>query len=196
MTVGDYIEIYELLRSYKGPDFARRMVEAHADHNPSYICVAKREDRVVGVAFSWQVSDPHDIEEINGFPGEQKGAKYIYWPLVYIHPEARLNGGIFPELVLRSLDSCPGASRVSFHRRERLHIISLKRLLRFYMEEQSDVQRDDNRRRDETSEPGRTADGAGSAEGDSALHDPGHGSGSARLPSESGLGQIREAKSF
>lgn len=161
MTVGDYIEVYELLRAYKGPDFARRMVEAHADRDPPFISVVKRNERVVGVAFSWQVSDPHDIEELNGFPGEQRGAKYIYWPLVYIEPKARMNGGIFPELVMRSLNSCPGASRLAFHRRNRLHIISLLRLMNFYAEEQDDGQR----RLERESGSGRSSGGTGSSGG-------------------------------
>jgi hypothetical protein len=192
MDIGDYIEVYELLRSYKGPDFARRMVEAHADREPSFISVVKREDRVVGVAFSWQISDPHDIEELNGFPGEKRGAKYIYWPLAYIKPEARMNGGIFPELVMRSLDTCPGASRLSFHRRDRLHIISLQRLMEFYSEEQ-----DDGRRRQSQREPERRGPSSGtrSLEGTTSSDDRDDGIGPDSILSGISVGQEWEEES-
>ena len=90
MDISTQLEVYELLRRHGGPEFARGLVASHADlRDPPATVYAQREDGIVGVAFCWQIEDPHDVEEKYGYPGEIRDAKYCYWPFIYVDPANR-----------------------------------------------------------------------------------------------------------
>jgi hypothetical protein len=137
IDIGTYIDIYELLRKHEGdnftgPDFAKAFVISHAERDPPSIVYSERDGKVVGVAFCWQISDPHDVEESNGYPGEVSGGKYCYWPFMYIDSEYRTNG-VIGELFLFSAEACPGAKRFAYHRKGDLRIKNIKKMLVRYV---------------------------------------------------------------
>ena len=132
MKLINALRVYEALREPLGPDWTRDLVVKH--YEMGSISYSEREEVIVGVAFSWHISDPYDVELYRGYPGEDPNGRYLYFPMIWVHDDHRsgsLDTGVVSELILKSFQRAPSATRMAFIKeyngREKLKIIRFDR---------------------------------------------------------------------
>ena len=123
--ISDAIRIYELLRwehyyVASTPEALCTFVARHVQRD-CYV-TTRGQDGLTGVAFFWRINDPYDVQEVGGYPGEDRNGKYLFMPLIYIHRHHRGTPRLLQELIMLAFTKNPGARRLAFKRHPgRLH---------------------------------------------------------------------------
>jgi hypothetical protein len=116
--LSEVMEVYELIIPSLKKDKKQKFREFIAQQVLIDGMVTHRDDKgdLIAAAFFWHVSDPYDVVDKSGFPGQDPNGKYLYFPICYVHPDNRQAPKIIKALLKKAFKIVPTASRAVWQR--------------------------------------------------------------------------------
>ena len=128
--LSELIEIYEFMRKWRREKTELRKFIAGQAMRDGIATIRNDQGFLTAAAFFWQVSDPYDAARSREWPAHAPEGKYLFFPACFIRKDSRGPVKTVRDLLRRSFERCPKATRAAWIRDENpklVHVMKMRK---------------------------------------------------------------------